>query len=140
MPLNQKQITFLIFVLLGVAALLHLIDYYTAATFPPKVLIASRWITWLLLVIYAFNKKSLTTWILVSMVLGVEIGLNFHCVCTEPAGAQQAVPAPDQNHYRSHPFLNAGGRHCRTLQPESRSDAWAGNPLYTLRSLRRWHW
>lgn len=77
MPLNQKQITFLIFVLLGVAGVLHLIDHYTAATFPPKVLIASRWITWLLLVIYAFNKKSLTTWILVSMVLGVEIGLNF---------------------------------------------------------------
>lgn len=77
MSLNQKQITFLIFGLLGVASVLHLIDYYTAATFPPKVLIASRWITWLLLVVYAFNKKSLTTWILVSMVLGVEIGLNF---------------------------------------------------------------
>lgn len=77
MPLNQKQLTFLILVLLGIAAVLHVIDYYTAATFPPKVLIASRWITWLVLVVYAFNKKSLTTWILVSMVLGVEIGLNF---------------------------------------------------------------
>jgi len=75
--LNQKRVTLLIFILLGVAAVLHLIDYYTGHTFPPQVLIASRWITWLFVIIYAINKKSLTTWILVSMIVGVEIGLNF---------------------------------------------------------------
>ena len=38
---------------------------------------ASRWITWVFVILYAFNKKSLTTWILVSMIIGIEIGLNF---------------------------------------------------------------
>ena len=38
---------------------------------------ASRWITWTFVILYAFNKKSLTTWILVSMIIGIEIGLNF---------------------------------------------------------------
>jgi proton glutamate symport protein len=75
--LDQKRITLLILVLLGVAAVLHLIDYYAAHFFWPLVLISSRWITWLFVIIYAFNKKSLTTWILVSMIIGVEIGLNF---------------------------------------------------------------
>jgi len=39
--------------------------------------VASRWITWVFVILYAFNKKSLTTWILVSMIIGIEIGLNF---------------------------------------------------------------
>lgn len=36
-----------------------------------------RWIFALCLVVYAFYKRSLTTWILVSMVIGIEIGLDF---------------------------------------------------------------
>lgn len=40
-------------------------------------MIASRWVAWAFVILYAFNKKSLTTWILVSMIIGIEIGLNF---------------------------------------------------------------
>ena len=75
--MNQKRIIQIILVLLAIATILHLIHYYTSILFPYEVLIASRWITWSFVILYAFNKKSLTTWILVSMIVGVEIGLNF---------------------------------------------------------------
>ena len=73
----QKRIILLIFVFFTIAAILHLADYYEVLTLSPFVLIGSRWITWALVILYAFYKKSLTTWILVSMIIGTEIGLNF---------------------------------------------------------------
>ena len=75
--MNQKRIIQIIFVLLSIAAVLHFIHYYTGVEFPHLALVASRWITWVFVILYAFNKKSLTTWILVSMIVGTEIGLNF---------------------------------------------------------------
>jgi proton glutamate symport protein len=75
--LNQKRIIQIIFVLLSIATALHFIHYYTGIEFPHLALVASRWITWVFVILYAFNKKSLTTWILVSMIVGTEIGLNF---------------------------------------------------------------
>ncbi len=47
------------------------------AGFPEYLLIGSRWITVLFIIFFAFRKKSLTTWILVSMLIGIEIGLNW---------------------------------------------------------------
>ena len=75
--MSQKRIIQIIFVLLSIAAVLHFIHYYTGVEFPHLALVASRWITWVFVILYAFNKKSLTTWILVSMIVGTEIGLNF---------------------------------------------------------------
>jgi proton glutamate symport protein len=75
--LSQKRIIQIIFVLLSIAAILHFLHFYTPVDLPPLVLIASRWLSWAFVFLYAFNKKSLTTWILVSMIIGVEIGLNF---------------------------------------------------------------
>ena len=63
--------------MLSIAAILHLVHFYTAADIPETVLIASRWLTWVFLIWFAVQKKSLTTWILLSMIIGVEIGLNF---------------------------------------------------------------
>lgn len=37
-----------------------------------------RWITCVLLVIFACKRKDLTTWIVVAMLLGIEIGYSFH--------------------------------------------------------------
>ncbi len=45
--------------------------------FPDNLLIALRWIFIGSLLTYAVFRKSLTTWILVSMVVGIEIGLDF---------------------------------------------------------------
>jgi proton glutamate symport protein len=60
--------------LLAVAALLALADHYGAAAVPGAVLLVSRWLVIAVLVAYAWARKSLTTWILVSMVVGAEIG------------------------------------------------------------------
>ncbi len=73
----QKLTSKIILVLFTLSALLHLLDYYAAIEVPHIALVASRWVTWSFVVIYAFYKKSLTTWILLSMVIGIEIGLNF---------------------------------------------------------------
>ena len=73
----QKRITQLIFVFFTISAFLHLANYFDLLNVSPGVLIASRWITWLWVIVWAFYKKSLTTWILVSMIIGTEIGLNF---------------------------------------------------------------
>jgi proton glutamate symport protein len=73
----QKRVILLIFVFLTIAAILHLADYYNILSLPPIVLLVSRWVTWALVIVYAVNKKSLTTWILVSMIIGTEVGLNF---------------------------------------------------------------
>lgn len=63
--------------LLAITSLLHLLSFYTAISVPHVLLVGSRWATWLGVILFAFRKKSLTTWILVSMIIGVEIGLNF---------------------------------------------------------------
>lgn len=75
--MTQKRIIQIIFILFSVATILHLLSFYAGLSLPENVLIASRWSTWLFVLWYAVNKKSLTTWILVSMIVGVEIGLNF---------------------------------------------------------------
>jgi proton glutamate symport protein len=75
--LTQKRIIQIVLILLSVATILHLIHFYTSQQLPGMVLTGSRWLTWLFVVIFALRKKSLTTWILVSMIVGVEIGLNW---------------------------------------------------------------
>jgi proton glutamate symport protein len=75
--LPQKRIVQIIAVLLAVAAAVHLASHYASVAVPPLVLVGSRWLAWLFVIVFAFRRKSLTTWILVSMIIGVEIGLNF---------------------------------------------------------------
>lgn len=75
--MSQKRVIQIILVLLSIAAVLHLLHYYTGLQFSQTVLIGSRWLTWVFVILYSINKKSLTTWILVSMIIGIEIGLNF---------------------------------------------------------------
>jgi proton glutamate symport protein len=53
---------------------MHLGQVYSLWKIPETVLIISRWAIMALLVIYAFRKKTLTTWILISMILGAEFG------------------------------------------------------------------
>ena len=72
----RKRIVQLFFLFFTISALFHLADFYF---FPvhPWVLTGSRWVAWGFIILWAFRKKSLTTWILVSMIIGVEIGLNY---------------------------------------------------------------
>jgi proton glutamate symport protein len=75
--MTQKRIVWFVLVSLLLTTILHLVEYYTSLNFPHLILLASRWITWAFFIGYALKKKSLTTWILLSMIIGVELGLNF---------------------------------------------------------------
>ena len=70
---NQVFLTFL-FSALTLAALLNLGQMYAFWNIPERVLLIVRWIVMAGLVAHAVRKKSLTTWILVSMILGAEFG------------------------------------------------------------------
>lgn len=62
------------FTVLAIVYALHLNEWFI---FPEVVLKTLRWTLIVVLIGYAITKKSLTTWILVSMVLGIGIGLDF---------------------------------------------------------------
>ncbi|MBN9351944.1 MAG: cation:dicarboxylase symporter family transporter [Chitinophagaceae bacterium] len=75
--MNKKKSGLLAVGLFTVTAIIHLIDIYKFQSVNPNALRVIRWIFILSLILYAIYKKSLTTWILTSMVIGVEIGLDF---------------------------------------------------------------
>lgn len=60
--------------LLTLAALLWAANYWGNMGLPAAILMISRWLAIAGFLYYAWEKKSLTTWILVSMVVGGEIG------------------------------------------------------------------
>lgn len=59
------------------SALLTFLDHYSLLIVPELVLMFSRWLAIAGLFLYGFKKKSLTSWILISMVVGAEIGHDF---------------------------------------------------------------
>ncbi len=75
--MNKRKAGFLSLVLFTVVGVLHFLHVETALTVPGNILFISRWIFIASLVVFALYKRSLTTWILVAMAIGVEIGLDF---------------------------------------------------------------
>lgn len=75
--MDQKRIIQIFLVFFTLATVLHIIEYYKIADLQDVILTASRWAAWFFVILWAYRKKSLTTWILVSMIIGTEIGLNF---------------------------------------------------------------
>ncbi|MGZ8510622.1 MAG: dicarboxylate/amino acid:cation symporter [Chitinophagaceae bacterium] len=75
--MNKRKAGLLSLVLFTVVAVLHFIHFEKWATFPDAVLLFSRWIFVGSLALFAVYKRSLTTWILVAMAIGVEIGVDF---------------------------------------------------------------
>jgi len=65
------------FLIFTVMAVLHVLHFNNWTEIPQAILTGSRWALIIALVFYAVLKRSLTTWILTSMVIGVEIGLDF---------------------------------------------------------------
>ena len=64
-------------ILFTIVTLLHVFTWYDIITVPAVVLSVSRWIFIAGLCVYAWFKKSLTAWIMVSMVSGVLIGYEY---------------------------------------------------------------
>jgi proton glutamate symport protein len=74
---TQKTTLKLILALSAIAIALGLLHFYELASFPEQILTASRWITLAVMILYAVRRRSLTTWIVLSMFLGCEIGYSF---------------------------------------------------------------
>ncbi len=69
--------------LLTVAAVLAVLDFYDIAPVAASLLMASRWLAIAALVAYAWVQRSLTVWILVSMVVGAAVGHDFPALSNE---------------------------------------------------------
>lgn len=80
--MNKRNAGLLALALFTIVSLLHFLHLNNWVTFSEKLLVTVRWIFIGSLVLFAFYKRSLTTWILVAMAIGVEIGLDF------PKGSQ----------------------------------------------------
>ncbi len=74
MKLTQRKYHILLFLFITATLALNLGQGYSFWDVPSSILLVSRWASMALLVGYAILKKSLTTWILISMVLGAEFG------------------------------------------------------------------
>jgi proton glutamate symport protein len=68
------RIALLVFTII---TLLHVFDWYKFGDIPEPVLSVGRWAFIASLCLYAWFKKSLTAWIMVSMVAGVQIGYEY---------------------------------------------------------------
>jgi len=72
----KKKSGILLLIITTIVCILHALDGYFT-DIPESVLFASRWLLVASLIFYAILKKSLTTWILVSMVAGGIFGHDF---------------------------------------------------------------
>lgn len=75
--MNKRKSAILVFIVLTITAIIHLIDVYNFNSISPLFLRVLRWIFIASLALFAIYKRSLTTWILTSMVIGIEIGLDY---------------------------------------------------------------
>ena len=74
--MNKRILTAVILLLLTIAATAEVISHYISPL-DSNLLFALRWAALGGLLVYAFRKKSLTTWILISMLVGAEVGHDF---------------------------------------------------------------
>ncbi|HLP57358.1 MAG TPA: cation:dicarboxylase symporter family transporter [Candidatus Deferrimicrobium sp.] len=76
--LDQKKILILLFITFTLSAFLMVLKQlgvFTALSIlPPVILPISRWIVLFVFFLYGLKKRSMTTWILISMLIGAEIG------------------------------------------------------------------
>jgi len=75
--LKRKILYPLIVVFLTIAVALGIADYSGMITIPSALLTGTRWIFLLSLFALGFERRSLTVWIVISMVAGCEIGFSF---------------------------------------------------------------
>jgi Na+/H+-dicarboxylate symporter len=71
---NQVRLLIAFLALAGIACVLWAINHYTGAAINPEVMAATRWIAIAAFCAYAWVRRSLTTWIMVGILLGAEVG------------------------------------------------------------------
>ncbi|WP_192823445.1 dicarboxylate/amino acid:cation symporter [Rufibacter sp. LB8] len=75
--MKKSSLALVAFVIITIAAVLSVMQNYNLVALPEMALAVARWAGIAVLLLFAYQKKSLTTWILVSMVVGAEIGYSF---------------------------------------------------------------
>lgn len=75
--MKQKRVGLVTLLFITVAALLGVLKDFNIVNVPDDVMISVRWLLALELVVYALLRKNLTTWILVCMVLGIFVGIDY---------------------------------------------------------------
>jgi len=75
--MNKKRTALSLFILFTCTAVLYLLKLKFNVAVPEVILISSRWLFVAVLFYYGILRKNLTTWILISMVIGISIGLDF---------------------------------------------------------------
>src|SRR5512143_1322118 len=73
----QKKTLVLALALLAVVAVLAVLDERGISPLPAPVFLGLRWLMIAIFALHAIQRRSLTTWILVSMLVGAEIGHDF---------------------------------------------------------------
>lgn len=74
---NQRKLGVAAFITITLAAIFTVLANFKILPIGEPILMGIRWIAILVLVMFAYARKNLTTWILVSMVIGAEIGNDF---------------------------------------------------------------
>jgi len=72
-----KPIPLITLIAIFIAALLTITNHYQIIAIAESVLLVFRWLAVASLIALGFHKKTLTAWILISMVVGAEIGHDF---------------------------------------------------------------
>lgn len=75
--MRKNKIGLITLIFITIAILLTVLNQFNILHLPEHFLMPMRWTLALVLVIYATAKKNLTTWILICMILGVFVGLDF---------------------------------------------------------------
>ena len=80
MKRTPSSLIFAFIGILTVSICLHLYGKWSGNTLAAPLLAGSRWFVLAFIFIYALRKRSLTTWILLSMLAGAEFGHDFNAV------------------------------------------------------------
>ncbi|GHN01071.1 proton glutamate symport protein [Cytophagales bacterium WSM2-2] len=74
--MKLKNLLLFILAFATLAIILGVVNYYITPV-NDLVLVISRWIVWVSLIYYGYLRKSLTTWIIICVLFGCEVGFSF---------------------------------------------------------------
>jgi proton glutamate symport protein len=80
MKISPSSLVYAFIGILTVSICLHLYGTWSGNTLAEPLLAGSRWFVLAFIFIHALRKRSLTTWILFSMLAGAEFGHDFHAL------------------------------------------------------------
>jgi proton glutamate symport protein len=82
MLFTRQKYAFLTLAFVSLVIVMHTLIYWNVFQLPPILLSILRWTALAAIIGYAVMRKSLTTWILISMLVGAEFGYDFPAVAS----------------------------------------------------------